>query len=211
MEIVFDIVIVLILLFSIFLGYKKGLVNVGFNLFAIIISIAVTLIFYSPITNVVINNTQIDENIEKVIIDNGTKEVEQNTENSTVTSYIQNYAEGLAQNAQNTAVQTAAHSIAINAVGIGVMILLFIVTRLALSILKIATNIITKIPIIKQCNEIAGIAYGILRGLIIVYVILAITFFVSFLSGDSTINTIIENTYVTKLFYNNNIILKLLF
>ena len=44
MGIIVDIVVVTILLLNIVIGYKKGLVNVIFNIFAFLIAIIITLI-----------------------------------------------------------------------------------------------------------------------------------------------------------------------
>ena len=77
MGIILDIILVVILAGSIFLGYKKGLVKVAVSLFALIISLVVTLVFYRPISNTIINNTDWDEKIEQVIIENTTKKIEE--------------------------------------------------------------------------------------------------------------------------------------
>lgn len=214
MSIVIDIIIVLIIILSAYGGYKKGIVDVGFKLIAFIISLLIAIILYSPITNLIIDNTEIDENIEQIIKENGIRNEENNNSaniSSGIDAYVQNYSKGLVKNAQNTLIETAANPIARNVIGIGVMIILFLGSRIILSILKTFTNIITKIPILKQCNELAGLAYGILKGLLIIYVILAISFFVLSLSGDTTVNSAIQETYLTRFFYNNNIILKVLF
>ena len=68
-EMIVDIIIIAIMALSIFLGYKKGLVKLGIGLCAGIIAIAISLILYRPITNIVINTTNIDENIEQQIIE----------------------------------------------------------------------------------------------------------------------------------------------
>ena len=212
MGFIFDIITVVILLLSIYLGYKKGLVNVGFNLLAIIVSILITITLYSPITQLVINNTELDENIENFIIENGTAEAIQNsTESDSISAFLQKYSQNIAQKAQNSAVQSVASVVAKNVVGIIVIIGLFIATRVVLMLLKTFTNIVAKVPVIKQFNEFAGIIYGLLRGLILIYGILAIIFFIGTVGGNTALNSAIENSYVTKFFYDNNFILKLLF
>lgn len=220
MNIFIDLILITILIGSTYSGYKRGLVDVGFKLFALIISIIVTLILFSPITSLIINNTDIDEKIEDIVVKNGVvhdekdKSSEENgssKQSSAIDSYINNYSKGFLKNAKDSIIESAAKPISRNIVAIAVMIILFLLTRIILAILKIFTDILTNIPIIKQCNELAGLIYGLLIGLVIVYVLLAITFFIISLTGDTTINTIVEQTYITKFFYNNNIILKLLF
>ena len=60
---VVDLIIIAIVALSTFLAYKKGLVNLAIGLCAFVISIAITVILYQPISNLVINVTSIDEMI----------------------------------------------------------------------------------------------------------------------------------------------------
>ena len=74
MGIVIDIIIIAILFLSIFLGYKKGLIKLVFNLCAFLIALIVTFILYRPISAIVINNTDFDENIKQTILEKGITE-----------------------------------------------------------------------------------------------------------------------------------------
>lgn len=212
MGILLDLIIILILILCIFLGYKKGLINVGFNLFAFVLSLLISIVLYSPITNFIINNTQLDENIEEIVIKNITKENEESEENNNgISAYIQGYAKDITENAQNAVTESVARTIAINVIGICVMIVIFIITRLLLLIIRSIADIIANLPIVKQFNKTGGVLYGILKGLIIIYVILAIAFFIVSVNGNSQLYSIIESSIITKVFYNNNIILNILF
>ena len=63
MGIIVDIIIMLLLALSIFLGYRKGLVALAIKLCAFVIAIVVTFILYRPIGKLVINTTGIDEKV----------------------------------------------------------------------------------------------------------------------------------------------------
>ena len=94
MGIVLDIVLLIIFLLSLFFGYRKGLIGVAFNLCAFLVALVVTWILYNPITNVVINNTEIDDSIRNAIIEKGvieTKEDEEKEEENMINKYIQQY------------------------------------------------------------------------------------------------------------------------
>ena len=67
------------------------------------------------------------------------------------------------------------------------------------------------LPILKQFNKIGGIIYGIIKALIIIYIILAIIFAITYITGNTTISRAISESYITKIFYNNNILLNLVF
>ena len=210
MGIIFDVIIILIIVLSIYFGYKRGIVNVGYKLIALILSLLISMVLYVPVTYFIVNNTDLDEKIEEIIIKNAVVNSEkENNENNSINDYIQKYAKDVAQGTQNSIVEASAKPISINIIRIGVMIALFILTRMILVILRICTNFITKIPILKQCNELVGLAYGILRGLVVVYGILAIMYFVITMSGAVTINEAIQTSYITKFLFENNFMLKL--
>ena len=57
MGIILDIILIGVLVASIYFGYRKGLVKVAVSLFALIIAVVVTLVFYKPISSAIIKNT----------------------------------------------------------------------------------------------------------------------------------------------------------
>ena len=67
MGIIVDLIIIGIVLLSTFLAYRKGMVKLAIGLCAFVISIVVTFVLYTPIANLVINVTSIDEAIEDII------------------------------------------------------------------------------------------------------------------------------------------------
>lgn len=217
MGIVIDIILISILALSIFLGYKKGLVKVAVKLFAVLISIIVTLILYKPVSTIIINNTDIDEKIEQIIIENGTKEIEESTNQEQESGFIKyieqytKYAENAVVETQNDIVESAAGVISEKVINIVVIIGLFIITRLVLILLTLVSDLITKLPIIKQFNKLGGLIYGTLRGLLLIYVLLAIAFFIVSMTANNEIINIINNSIITKFMYSNNLLLNIIF
>ena len=67
MAIIIDLIVIAILVLSTFLGYKKGLIGVAFKILSFLIAIVITLILYRPISNYIINNTEIALTIENSI------------------------------------------------------------------------------------------------------------------------------------------------
>ncbi len=218
MSILLDLIIVGIILLSTFLGYKKGLIGVAFKIVSFVIAIVITLILYVPVSNLVINNTGLDESIENAIVEklaisNIEEEGELKKENTNmptvIVDYINNAIKDTVVTTQNSIVQSVARDLAINIVKIGVMIVLFLVVKIALLFAKAIIEGIAKLPILKQFNEIGGIAYGILRGVIVIYVMLVVvSLLIPVLHNDGILQTINE-TMLCKILYNNNIILKL--
>ena len=208
MGIVFDIVLIGIIIISTFIGYKRGLVNVIFNLCAFLIALIITIFLYTPITNFVIENTEFDEKIESVILEKGvTNEEGTSTEESVVDKYISQSI----TDTKNEIVQSTAIVIAQKIIGIITAIVLFIVVRIILIFAKALINGIANLPIIKQLNEIGGLIYGALMGMLIVYVILTVIFFIVSVNNTGEIANAINTSIITKLLYSNNIILNIIF
>ena len=212
MGMILDLVLLAILIVSIIFGYKRGLVNVIFSLCAFVLSLIITAVLYNPITNLVINNTELDENIKEIIIDNGIIEdiYNEDSENS-ANEYIQKYIQDIVIDNTNEAIEETAGLMAEKAVAIIVSIGLFIIVRLILIVLRFVMSGIASLPIIRQFNELGGVAYGMLRGLIIIYVILAILFFIVSMNNNQTILNLIDTSIVSKILYSNNIILNIIF
>ena len=211
MGILIDIVIILILILNIISGYKKGLVNVIFNVFAFFAAIVITFILYKPISNMIIENTNIKETIKLKIIDSqigdNTIENQENKESDNkVTKYIEDAVQNAADETKSKVKETLAENISLKAIEILTWIVVFIITRTVLLLLKFFADGVANLPIIKQLNGIGGIVYGTAKGLIIVYLILTILFFVVSANSNGEIANAIDNSSVTKFLYDNNII-----
>lgn len=211
MGIILDIILILIISSFIFIGYKKGLAKVICGLISIILSLILTIILYKPITNFVLDNTQIDENIanfiqEKITI-NDDKETNSEEENQILNKYINNTKNNL----ENGIIVSTSEIISVNLVSIVVLLILFVIIRIIIMILVLLSNSITELPIIKQFNKTGGILYGALEGIIIIYILLAIAFFIITSLNKIQVLDIIDSSYITRFLYENNIILKILF
>lgn len=209
MGIILDIILLLFFSMFVFIGYRKGLVKVIFGLVAIVVSLIITIILYKPITNLIIENTQIDENIaatieEKLSVDEDPKKEESN-------QFLDKYINSTKQDLENGIVKSSAEIISVNIVGIIVWLVLFIAIRIAVTIIGILTNTLAELPIIKQFNKAGGLLYGVLEGILIIYVLLAIVFFIVTANNNVQIIDTINSSIITKFLYGNNIILQILF
>ena len=168
---------------------------------------------YKPISNIIIDNTELDEKIENIIIENGTKKLEESNEEESQNflENMQKYVDDTITQTQNEIVENAAKEISVKIISILAIVGLFIVTRLVLILLVLISDLITSIPIIKQFNELGGILYGIISGLAIIYIILAIVYLVASMSASNSILTAIDSSIITKFMYQNNILLNIIF
>lgn len=192
MGIIIDITLLAIVLLSALLGYKKGLVKLGTRLFAGIIAIIVTVIIYKPVSEVIINNTAIDEKIENVIIQNTTNFINDNTQQNQITNQVKN--ELLPEEAKNMSK---------NVVYALTGLILFIFVKIALGVVISLMDFVAKLPILKQFNEIGGIIYGIVRGIIIICICILLIGVFTRINPDNKIEKEISNSYLTKNIYKN--------
>ena len=212
MSIIVDLVVIGIILLCIIIGYVRGLTGSLIKILSFVLSIVIAFVLFVPISNLIIDKTNIDENLEQsiremIIQDNETEEKNMPT---AITDYIGKQVEQAADNAKESIVNSTARDVSLTIVKAGTWIVLFIVARILLICLKFITGLIAKLPVIKQFDKLGGVIYGILEGLIIVYVILAIISFVSpMLNG--TLSSAIEESYIGSMMYNNNLLLNIIF
>lgn len=213
MSIIVDLVIIGIMLLCIIIGYVRGLTGSLIKILSFILSIIIAFVLFIPISNLIINNTKIDDNLEQSIREIVIKEdegIEETKMPDTITDYINNKVEQAADSTKETIVDNTAREVTVTIIKAGTWIVLFIVARILMIFLKFITGLIAKLPVIKQFDKLGGIIYGILEGLIIIYVVLAIISFVSPMINVSISNAI-DKAYVGSMMYNNNLLLKIIF
>ena len=214
MGIIVDIILIGIIILNIFIGYKKGLIKVVFNIFAFFIAIVVSLILFKPVSNIIINNTEIDDKIrEKILSVNNYDEDSEYTNDENKKTFLEKYIEDkvaeAGKEAKKRAVEAASNVISIKATEIITGLIIFIIVRIALILLGFLTDTLSNIPIIKQFNEIGGITYGLAKAIIIIYLLLTIIFIISSMKENNVVEESIYNSYITKLLYENNPIIGL--
>lgn len=197
MSIILDLIIITIVLLSVFLAYKKGLVSLALGLASFAIALVVTVILYKPISNVVINTTGIDEMIENTIYEKA-NEAMKKKDNKT--------SELITNTTQNNLLPQTAKLLAVNIVTGGVILILTVGIRIALRFVNSLANVITKLPIINQVDKMGGVIYGLLRGLLIVYIVLLLVSVVGKINPENGLYQNIENSSLGKTMYENNVL-----
>ena len=205
--------IIAIIALNVFICYKKGLVKLAVGLIAVVAAIILALVFYKPVSNLIIENTELDENIEKAIINNFTSETQEGQEVRyvSVLDYLQKYVDDAVNKTQTEIVTQTAGMMAVKIINVAVLIGIFLLVRVVLLLLTFISDIITSLPILKQFNEVGGVLYGAIKALLIIYIILTIVFFIMCYTSNSTIADAINSSYVTKFFYEHNLLLNILF
>lgn len=205
MFILVDLIVVGIIALFTFLGYKQGLVKAAIKILSFFIAIIVALLLYKPISNVIVKNTQIDENITNTIMEKITPEGISSKDEVEMTD---NLAIKLVGEATST-IEEISNAFAIKLIEVCVLLLLYIVIKIALRFILALTDIITKLPLIKQINKLGGTIYGVVKGAIMVYVILGVIYLIAPIMNKNVTGAI-DKSLITKNLYNNNIILKII-
>ena len=212
MSVIIDLIIVAVIAICIIIGYVRGLTGCLIKILSFVLSLVIAFILFVPVSNFVIENTQIDENLEKsiremIISDNKSSEEEIPT---AMSDYINKRAEEIVDNAKEEVVNATARDISQTIVKAGTWITLFIVARIALIFLKLITSLISKLPVIKQCDKLGGIIYGVLEGLLITYFALAVISFITPITNKN-LSENINKSYLGSQMYNHNLLLKIIF
>jgi len=195
MGVIVDLIIIAIVLLFIIVGYKKGLTGSLIKLLSFAIAVVLALILYKPVANTIIQRTQIDENLENAIIttfrsqeNNQIKqEKKQSNMPETIVNNINTQIDEATAEAKNAIVENTAMKTTKTIINIGSGILIYIIVRFILFIISIFAKQITKLPIIKQMDKTGGIIYGILEGMVIVYILLSIISLLSVIWNDNII------------------------
>ena len=213
MGIILDIIIVGIIAINIYLCYKKGLVNLAVGLIAVVAAIILSVILYKPVTNLVMEKTQFDESIENMIIEKFSVDVPEGTEvrYTGILSYLETEMGNAINQTQNEIVYQTAGAMSEKVINLIVFIGIFIVVRVILFVLTFVADAITSLPILKQLDDIGGIVYGLIKSLLIIYAILAVVNLIVTITASVTISDLISSSYITKFFYDNNLLLNIFF
>lgn len=226
MAFIVDIIILAIMVTCIFLGYKKGLIRVAVNILGFFIALLIALILYIPISNFIINNTPIQPALKEAISGpvtayvigtekNGEgEEVVEDNSPKVMTDYINEFVENEKQKVEQTEkdiINNVSETVANNLIKIAVGILVFIVAKIALLFVKALAKLISNLPIIGSFNKLGGALYGVLQGLLIIYILFAILSVFAPTMENSGILEAVNSSMIGKIMYNDNIILKIIF
>lgn len=216
MGIIVDLIIIGIILLFIGIGLKKGLAGSLIKLLSFAIALIVAVALYKPVSNAIMKNTQIDENIEQAIIatfgnEENSSEARQTEMPNNIVENINKEIKNATNEARNQIVENTSKNISNTIINIGSGLGIYIIARFILFIIGIFVNQVTNLPILKQVDKIGGIAYGAIEGIAIVYVILAIISLFAVVQPENVIVEGILKSSIGSMLYNNNLILNILF
>lgn len=212
MSIILDIILTALILISFIIGSKKGLVKSVWKIAALAVTIVLVTALKNPAVSFLSGtgmadriNTKISETVN--IPQGGGIDISDSLNlpdflNTEVSSGIEN-AQG-AVSSINDAVSVSLTTLFITIIACAA---LFIIIRLILTAVYMIINGVTKVPVIKGANKLAGGLLGAVNMIFIIFLLLSLVSL--FAPAESELFEMIENTYVVKYFYNYNILLQL--
>lgn len=150
MAILLDLIVIGIIALFTFLGYKQGLVKAAIKILSFFIAIVVALTIYKPISGIIIKNTGLDDSIKNAIVESiGSKEEIQIEDK--LTSKIVGEV--------NSTVDELATAFSIKLIEIMILLIIYILIKIALKFITALADLIAKLPLIKQVNKLRAEYY----------------------------------------------------
>mgnify|MGYP000846013319 CR=1 FL=1 len=209
-----DIVVIIFLCYSCFVGYKRGFIKTLFDTLGVIVSFFLSREFYYIAENFLLDNTKMFVKIHSFFESKLSESLMTTFEEST---HIPAELKNVLSNIVNTGDLQGMDAFSVFVDNISIILIRsisFIVTFLVIyAILLIISNLINvifKLPLLNLTNRIFGAGTGIIKSFIILYIIFALCSPLIGFLGDSPVSKSILNSQSGKIFYDNNIILNYL-
>ena len=90
-------------------------------------------------------------------------------------------------------------------------VILYIGIQIILNIAVAILDGVMSLPLLREINNIAGLAIGVVLGVFRIYIILAVIYFISTVANISPIINAIGYSTMVASMYNNNLLLKIIF
>ncbi len=234
MSIILDLAVLAIIILAVFIGYKRGFIRTVINLVGYIVAAVLAYVVSLPISQFIFNTFLRKQSVELIqsavekqsggqsvaqLIDTAFAAIPEKV-HTLAASYIGS-TEAIKNNLISSTPTTA--EIAENVVNkviepISTMIIqtlafiiLFIVFCIAVKLITKALKVIDKIPLLGSANAALGAVVGIIQAIVFVLIFTAAVAMVINLTGnqmENLNNTVIEQSYVFKIIYEYNPILR---
>lgn len=210
---IMDVIVILIILISVFVGYKKGFIKTVISLLSFFVAIGMALLFYKPFAVILTENTTIDdwiiENIEnKENLENDNDEAFLEIIDilpNTITNSIN------IEEIKDNASEEIAYKISELIMNLFSLILIYVIVKVTLFVATFVLDGIMKIPVLKQINEICGMAVGAIIGFTQIYIAFAVLAFISSICDISNVVSMIKVSAFARILFEDNLIINLLF
>lgn len=209
-----DIVLILAVALSIFIGYKKGFVKVAVKLATFVFAIILSFLLQSSVAKFVGEEVGLKNTISVAVqskLTSLTESKETDKEiNIKMLEKTINEINNAAEDKKAELIKTWSDNIT-NFVLKGIsFIVIFITVAILMGIIGLILNTVVKLPVLKTLNGVSGAVTGFIVMLLRIMILLTIIYFMSPLEIISPVIKYINSSCITKLLYENNMIVNII-
>lgn len=201
-----DIIIVILIGILCFQGYRKGFIKTLFDTLGVVVSFFLSKELYYIAENFLLKNTKLfvrmHDYFEIKLSDNIVSSL-----NDNIPAELQNFVSRILSSDAPDAFAAFVDNISLLAIRSISYLITFLVIYAVLLALSSMLDLIMKFPILNLTNRIFGGLTGILKGVILLYLVFALAApLISFMQ-DKPLTQSVLNSESSKIFYENNILL----
>lgn len=200
--------------YSCFQGYRRGFIKTLFDTLGVIIAFFLSKEFYYFTENFLLNNTKLFVKVHDFFESKLSERLMESFEKS---MNIPVELKNVLSNIINTGDVAQADTFAVFVDNISIIlirsisfVITFLVIYAILVLISNLINVIFKLPLLNLTNRLFGAGTGLIKSVIVMYIIFALSSpLIGFLQ-DSEIAQAVLDSESSKIFYDNNIILNYL-
>ena len=208
-----DLLILILMIISVYFGYKKGFLKTITGVLSIILSLVIAIALYPSVEELIKKTTVYEYVYENVSSQLETPDEETNQISeygagklNLPRSFLKTMQEKANEKKENV-LDTIAVFSADSAVKVISMLLVFITARLLLFGVITIAELIKKLPFIGWSDRILGVLFGFVRGILVIYILLAVITVSAQIKSDNFAARAVKQSEFAKIMYNNNVFL----
>lgn len=202
---VLDVVFAVVMIFCVYLGFKRGFVKSVCNVTSFALSVVVAFLSYHKISEFITLSP-----VGKYITDKISTTVSITPPDlSGMPDFTQKPLQSITD-ASLDAVNTVSQNFAAVIIGIISVIITIIIVKLAIKLLFKIFDFAAKLPVIRQCNGIMGGVFGVISGVFWVCIIAFVLTYISVIPKAQFLQEIIETSRIMPFVCENNFLLALI-
>ncbi len=204
---IIDIIVIAFIVLGAYAGYKKGLIGILVSFVGLILSIVLALLLQSSVANFIYQETGFGTSLEQAIETKLLESFEEQNDSEEGNDIYYNLIKNATSEEQIHEISTQVTQFILKGVSfIGIFLIVFIICYIAQMIL----NIVFDLPILSQLNSIGGVALGIIKVLLKLWIVLAVISFIAPLPMFSFLDSFIKDTTLTNILYDHNILVTII-
>lgn len=198
-----DLTVLVVILIGAWVGYKKGLLRMAFDVGSYIISWFVAMWGYKFVSQAILSSPALKEAISEFVKQ---KVVIKDTISPAVPDLFKKAVID-ANQILNKSLQEAATMVLINFIA---MIVTFVAAKIVIMVIKNALGFMRKVPVIGTIDGFVGLLAGIMVSLIIIYIAFSILYFFPNAEIFKTAQRYIKTSMFAEFLYENNVLIMMM-